>query len=88
MGPTVNPIDDEVPPVIELIGEAFSATRPTIGAPGLAGSTILKSRCSLENARCMVRMMSPRSPIARRTGSACGLTFQTLVDDSSASPIR
>jgi hypothetical protein len=30
----------------------------------------------------------PRSPIARRIGSACGLTLPTLVAHSSASPMR
>ena len=86
MSPTVNTVDDQVAPVIELIGEPFGGdasddwgARP-FWTDDVEIPPLFRER-SLQGTNDV-------APLAHRSehGSACGLTRQTLVDASPQVP--
>ena len=66
VGFAVQPVDDQIAAVVQLVGQTPAATRPTIVRPSSPGSNTASSRGLPLMARCIVRMMSPRSPRARK----------------------
>ena len=58
----VQPIDDDVRLVVRFAGQAFGRNATDDRTQSPVARLMANSRCSAPNARCMVRMMSLRSP--------------------------